>query len=106
MNQSNRPMRSIYLKAASIAMSLKMRANKLEPLLTDREDQLHCAGLAYSCRLFHLRATQAADTILTLMNDGTLKQFCSEFDKVFDKFVADSVKIESILDALERKVGQ
>jgi hypothetical protein len=80
-------MYQIYTDAAKFAVKFAEQSDKLALLAKNEEDKYSCEDYANMARRFAAKANKAAEKTLTMLNDGTLKEYCKEFDKVFEQFV-------------------
>lgn len=100
---TQRPMRKIYLEASTAATSLSMKATKISTASQDAQDKQTASDIAFAAKTFSYKAQKAADTLLTLFNDGALKAYCEQFDKTFERFSNDALIWERELSRIERK---
>lgn len=98
-----RPVRQIYLDASSSATKLARYAEEIAEHATTEEDKATCLDHAGMAHRFAQKALKAADKTIMLLNDGTLKEYCAQFDKVFAQFVSFATVAEKELKDIAEK---
>ena len=95
------PITGIYNAAAKAAGQLQDRAENASTLAKEDADKLTCKDIVYAASRFKLKAEKAAVTVPALRNDGTLRAFCEQFDKVFNVFMLNAIEFEKELERIE-----
>ena len=96
-------MYEMYVAAANAANTLAYSADVLASKVNNEFDKQICENHSVMAKRFAAKALRAADKTLTMLNDGTLKEYCKEFDKVFEQFVTNAAIAELELAAIAKK---
>ena len=83
---TQRPIRQVYLEAMKAAQTIEDRARRASYAATGKDKEL-ASDIAFATNRFAKRAQKASDQVISLMNDGSLRAFCTEFDKLFKLFI-------------------
>jgi hypothetical protein len=97
-----RPIGQIYTEFATHAITLATRARAIGTQLSGRDQELAFDHAAFAQR-FSVKAQKAAERCVLIMNDGALKDYCAQFDKVLEQFVKFAEIAEKDLERLEAK---
>jgi len=99
----SRAIGQIYMDAAIQARLLANRATELGQRVKDKKDKNICRDNAEFAIRFANKATKASERTVTLLNDGALKDYCRQFDKVFLQFVQFAEECEKELNEIEQR---
>jgi hypothetical protein len=95
----------IYTEFATHAITIATRAHTISAQLSGHDKDLALDHAAFA-RRFAVKAQKASERVITIMNDGALKDYCAKFDRVLEQFVKFAEIAEKDLERLETKNQQ